>query len=152
MPNFAFTTAKKLLLDGNIDFVNDDVRAVFCMTSTTVADEEDVTFLDQFSGAGLDEFDGANSADGVFANRKALASQAVTSDDANNRAEFDATDTTWTSLGAGTRSIKGLLIYKHNTNDADSVPLMWIDDDAPFAPTGGNVTYQWNGDGILQLT
>ena len=144
MANFAYTTAKKGLMNGSIDLDTDDIRVLIVMTNTTLDTEEDKTFIDQFTT--LDEFDGANYA------RKELANEAVTNDDANDRGEFDADDVTWTALGAGTRSAAGLVIYKHVNDDSDSIPICWIDDDCPFIPNGGDIVAQWNAEGILQLT
>lgn len=143
MANFVYTTAKKGLMDGTIDLTG-DIRVMLCMSNTTADEEEDTTFIDQFTT--LDEHDGANYV------RKALASGAVTNDDANDRGEFDAADVVWTALGAGTRAAAGLVLYLFVSDDTDSVPIAWIDDGAPFSPNGGNVTYQWNAEGIIQLT
>jgi hypothetical protein len=83
--------------------------------------------------------------------RKQLT-EAVNEDLANDRAEFDAADVTWTALGAGTRSMAGAVIFKFVTNDADSIPLIYIDSGGfPKAASGGDVTLQFNTEGIMQL-
>lgn len=143
MANSFFTTIKNEILNGNIDFANDDIRVMIVSTDTTVDTEEDTTFIDQFTT--LDEFDGANYV------RKTLANLVVTKDDANDRAEFSADNVVWSSLGSGTRSAAGLLIYKFVSDDTDSIPIMFIDDSAPFTPNGGDVTAQWPAEGIIQL-
>jgi len=118
------------------------------MTNTTADTEADKQFISGGTGfTTLDEADGANYV------RKALADEAVTADEANDRGEFDATDVTWTALGVGTRQYAGLVVFKFVTNDADSIPIYWIDSGGfPFWGNGGNVTAQWNAEGIGQVT
>ncbi len=143
MANFIYTTAKKGLMDGTINMTG-DIRAILVMTNTTCDTEEDKTFIDQFTT--LDELDGAGYG------REALANEAVTNDDANDRGEFDATDLTFAAVGAGTRQVAGLVLYLFVTDDTDGIPIAFIDDDAPYTPGGGDIVYTWNVEGILQLT
>jgi hypothetical protein len=131
-------------LEGEIDLVNDDIRVMLVMTNTTADTEDDVNTISAFTT--LDEFDGAGYS------RQALASQAVNEDAANNRAEFDATDSTFSSIAVGTRQVQAAILFKHVTNDTDSVPLAFIDDGGfPFTANGSDVVSQWNAEGILQL-
>lgn len=143
MANFVFTGAKAQILGGTIDFDTNDLRAILCMTNTDAVTQQDATLV---SGILLDEMDGANYA------RIALVNEAINTDNPNNRAEFDADNITWTALGAGTRAVAGLIIYKHVTTDADSIPIIWIDDVFPFTANGGDLTINWNAEGILQAT
>lgn len=145
MAIFVYNEAKRALAEGEIDFVNDDIRVLMVMTNTTADTEDDANTISGFTT--LDECDGANYA------RKALANQAVNEDAPNNRAEFDADDVVWTALGAGTRNNQAAVVYKHVTNDTDSVPIAYFDGGGfPFNGNGGNVTLQWNAEGIVQVT
>ena len=63
----------------------------------------------------------------------------------------DTTDTVWSSLGAGPRSVQGVLFYKHDTSDAISVPVAWIEFASPFTANGGDLTVQWDANGIIQF-
>ena len=144
MASFLYTHAAAEILRGHIEFDADDIRCLLVMTNTT-ADTE----LDDFSEVTtLDEMDGANySSPGI-----ALTSEAVTDDDANDRGEFDATDITWSSLGAGTRNVQAAIVYLFVTNLNGSMPIAYIDTGGfPFAATGSDITIQWNAEGILQL-
>lgn len=143
--SFVYTPAKTKLLGGLLDFDTHDMRVLLVMTNTTADTEQD----DEFVGTivTLDEMDGANYV------RKALASEAINEDAANNRAEFDAADVTWTALGAGTRQVAGAVLYRHVTNDADSPIIAYIDTGGfPFTASGTDVTITWNAEGILQAT
>lgn len=142
MANFVYTNAARALIAGEIDLdeVGNDIRVALVMTNTTADTEKDKALMNAFTT--LDEYGGANYV------RKALAAQATAADNPNLRGEFDATDVTWTALGAGVRACQAALIYKHVTNDADSIPIALID--ASFTGNGGDVTLQWNAEGIIQ--
>lgn len=131
---------------GEIDLNADDIRVALLMTNTnadTVA-QSAVDFVDDITT--LDEMDGSGYV------RKALATEAVNRDDANNRAEFDADDVVWTALGAGTRAMQGALVFKFVTDDTASIPIAWIEFSSPVTADGTDFTIQWNAEGILQLT
>ena len=146
MADSAYTNFKRGLLEGEFDLnATDDIRIALLMTNTTADTEEDVATISAFTT--LDEMDGANYS------RAALASEAVAADNANDRGEFDADNVTFSSLGAGTRDIAGILLYKHVTDDTDSVPMAWIDSGGfPITANGGDLTISWNAEGILQTT
>jgi hypothetical protein len=103
------------------------------------------------AGATTPDFcDGANH---DSTNGHALANEAVNEDSPNNRAEFDADDLEFTALGVGTSNNIGLVIFKWITNIGLSLPIAYIDTGGfPFDGNGGNVTFQWNAEGILQVT
>lgn len=144
MASFVYTHAKYLLATGGIDLATADIRVMLVMTNTTADTEKDVEFVGDFTT--LDEYDGANYA------RKALT-EAVNQDDANDRAEFDATDIQWAALGVGTRQAQAMVVFKHDTNDAGSTPIAYIDSGGfPFSGNGGDVDVAWNSEGIIQLT
>lgn len=134
-------------LQAAINFVSDDIRIAPLMTNTTADTERDA--IDTNSDFTTpDEFDGANYSTGGLA----LDNQAVNIDDANDRAEVDADDETVTALGAGTRSIQGVLLMKFVTNFGASIPLHWLEFSTNKTPDGSNFTFQFNAEGILQAT
>ena len=102
----------------------------------------------------LDEFDGGGSHPPSFANREQLLSTTMTVDEPNDRAEFKAAAShTVSSIPAGTRATQGIVVYFHVTNDAASVPLLWIDSGGfPFTANGGDLVLSWNAEGIGQIT
>ncbi len=144
--SFTYTPAKVAILKGEIDLVNDDIRVALCKEDTTADTEEETALMNAFSTLG--EYDGANYV------RKALATEAVNIDAAQDRAEFDADDVTWTALGAGATAVEGALVYKHVTNDTDSIPLFFITTGGidGFQGNGSDFTIQWNLEGIAQAT
>jgi hypothetical protein len=144
MAGHVYNAAKARFAKALIAWHADDIRIILCMTNTTVDTDNDG---DDFVGdvTTLDEMDGANYV------RKALANKAVITDDANDRAELDADDVVFSSLGAGTRQIQGALAYKHVTNDADSPIVGWIEFPTSVTADGTNFTLQWNAEAIFQL-
>lgn len=149
MASFVYTPFKGDILRGlashNMEEAGADARILLAMTNTTFDTEQDDEFVGDTTTP--DEYDGANYV------RKALATQAVNDDAANNRAEFDADDVVWTALGAGTRQAQGMVLFLHITNDAASFLVAWIDTGGfPFSGNGGNVTVTWNAEGIVQTT
>lgn len=128
-----------------LDFLNQTMQ-VGLSTSTHVPNQDD-NFLDD---GGADDFiDGELSGTGY--SRQTLASKTVTYDTANNRVEFDAADTTWTGINAGTAA--QATVHRDNTTDATSTLFCDVDTGGfPVTTNGGDVTIQWNAEGIVQLT
>lgn len=143
MAAFVYTRAKTLLPKGllNLHAGGDDIRVALVGTATTADTEQDAATMSGFTT--LDEFTDASYS------RKALTNEVVNEDAANDRSEFDADDATWTGLTGDTA--QGYVVYKHVTNDADSIPIAYRDFAAPITPGGSDLTIQWNVEGIVQL-
>lgn len=128
-----------------IDLNADDIRARLVMTNTTVDTENDgivnladYTLIDVCDSAG-------------YANEE-MDNEAVNKDDANDRAEFDADDSTWLALAVCTRQLPGYLLYKHvDGTDANDLVIAYIEFPAAKTPDGSDFVIQHNAQGILQL-
>ncbi len=140
MANFVYTGAAQDLLNGEMDWIGatDTIRARMVMTNTTADTEKTVVLMNGFTT--LDDFDGTGFTD------KTLSTTTVSQDDANFRVEIHpaSATTTWSSLSAGTRSVQGFVFFKFVTNDADSIPIAYVDAASTFAPNGGDVVVTWN--------
>jgi hypothetical protein len=147
MADFAYTRPKRDLGRGtlNLHTGGDDIRIALCMQATDCDTLKTAAVLSDFA---LDEYDGANYV------RKSFANEIFNEDQGNDRGEFDADDVVWTALGAGASNIAGALIFKFVTNDADSIPLFWVESGgiSGFNGNTGNFTIQWNAEGIAQIT
>ena len=135
-----------------IDLLNDTIK-VGLSTSVHVPNRDN-EFLAE---GGADDFDdGELSGTGYTggfggAGRKSLASKTISVDLANDRAEFDAADLTWTAINAGTAA--QATVMKEVTTNADSKCIANIDTGGfPVVTNGGDLTLQWNVEGILQLS
>jgi hypothetical protein len=134
---------KQKVARGLIDLDTDDIRAILVKTTTTVDTEPDIEFISGFTT--LAECDAASYA------RVALTGEAVNVDLTNDRAEFTASNIVWAALGAG-NTLQGVLLYKHVTNDGDSMPIAFIEFSSNFVTNGGGLTIAANAEGFLQLT
>lgn len=154
MANFMYTPEKERMMEGNVNYLTDDIRAILCMSNTTADTDQDAANL---SGSGditdLDEFDGSGYTNHAGGGNP-LDSQAVTQNTGSNRGEFDSADEAFGSLGAGTRDIAGILLYRHvDGTTANDEAVGWIDTGGfPFAGNTSSVTSQWNAQGIIQTT
>ena len=156
MVDVVYTDMKRALMAGDADWDEgqDDVRVMLVMTNTTADTEQDAIDIGEL--ATLDEFDGSGYTGGPGGSgRLALANQANVADNANNRGEFDADDLTWSALGAGARDIEGLVVIKNTSGSNDQLNLLIAHTSAggfPITANGGDLTVQWNAEGIIQLT
>ena len=150
--SLVYNRFKKEILDGTIDLVNDVIK-VMLVTASYVANENDDFVEEGADDANEHELTGNGYVAGFAGSgRKTLSSKVFTEDDANNRGEFDDTaDITWTGISAGIAA--AAIVYHHLTNDAASVLIAYIDTGGfPVTTNSGDLTLQWNAEGILQLT
>lgn len=147
--SFWYTPAKEALAKGDLDFdeAGNDIRVMLVMTNTTADTEQDTALISAFTT--LDEYDGTGYT------RQALAAQSVVRDDANNRAEITATSPIefGATVGAGTRSAAGAVVYKHVGADSANIPIAYIDTGGfPVNGGGGPFRITINAEGLLQIT
>ena len=145
MADFAYNVACKQLLDGDLDFdAPNDIRVMLLQEKSDV-DKDDVLISDVLVRAGTVELFSTNYA------RQALANEATSQDDANDRAEFDADDATFSSLAqSSSETILAYLVYKDGGADSSSTPICQVDISPAITPNG-TLTIQWDAQGILQL-
>ena len=92
--------------------------------------------------AGTTEFSTATS----YA-RQALTGEARNIDNTNNRVDHDADDADYGNIGNGANeTCVGIVVYRHVTNDSDSVPIS--KHDISFTTDGSQVIIQWATDGV----
>lgn len=146
MASAIYNNALKGLMDGSLDLDTDDIRAKLLMTNTTadteidaISNVSDITTLDLADSTGYADID--------------MASLAVTADDDNDRAEFDAANLSFTGLGGdATRDYQGVLFYKYvDGTDANDIPITFIDFTANIPSTATQVDVPWDAEGIIQL-
>lgn len=141
----AFTPFKAKLLKGDVDFdeAGNDLRVLLVLTGSNAASDPDLEFVSAITN---------EAAAGGYV-RKALATQAVATDLANNRGEFSADAVVWTGLTI-TGAI-GFVIFRFVTNDADSPVIAYIDSGGfpvTLGGAGGTLTITPNAEGLLQAT
>lgn len=144
MATFAYTTAGREIADGSLDLVVDTIKVMLVGTGYTpnrddtnltaaAAAEINVTgYVPGFGGAG----------------RKSLAGKAFATDLVNDRAEWTASNLTWTALGTGA-TIAGAVVCKEITNDAGSRAIAYLDlTDTPT--NGSDITLTFDAEGVIQ--
>lgn len=152
MANFAFTRGLRDILKGDVDFDSATLMVIFCMANTTAKNEgsagRDAATV---SAITLDEYDGTGYTAG-FAGRPTLAGATVIEDAAGNKVKGDYNDFSLANLGAGSRNCIGVIVAQKKTNDADSVPLFWIDQGGfPFNGTGETKQFPISVGGLFEL-
>lgn len=81
--------------------------------------------------------------------RQELAGKAITEDDTDNTAEFDANDVTFTAVASGENDIDGAITFDDTTGTDE---LLWYHDFTGINGNGGDITVQWHADGIARIT
>lgn len=146
MASNIFNSALDRLWSGGIDLDNDDIRVRLLMTNTTADTEKDgINNISDLTTQ--DKADSTGYAD------VALTSEAVNTDDANDRAEFDAADVSFTGLGGdATRDYQGILVYKYvDGTDANDIPICFIDFAVDIPKEATQVDVPFDAQGIMQL-
>lgn len=143
MANQLFNRFKMGLLAADYDLAEagDDVRVTLHTSSYTPDIDLDLDFADA-----TNELSGT----GYTANGEQLGTQAVTQDDTDDEGVFDAENVTWTSIDAGTAALALLMSW---TGTAGTSLLIGSIDSGgfPIVTNGGDLTIQWNSEGIINL-
>lgn len=140
----AYNDFKEQLFKKVHDLVNDTIQVTLHTGYTPNIDSHQV-----WTDVSATEY---GSGSGYTAGGAALASKAVTQDNTNDRAAFDAADLTWTSLGPLSPATPSHAIVWNNTPTSPADPLMVYVELGSTATNGGNYTLAWHANGILLLT
>ena len=140
-----FNTFKQKLLNGanaiDFDDAGTAIKIAFC-TASYVPDIDTHDFFDDITN----ELSGG----GYTAGGYALDTKAVNLDTANDRAEFDAADEAVSGI---TGTYRYVILYKDTGTPATSPLIGYWDMGANIALIDTAVqTFQWNAEGILQVT
>jgi hypothetical protein len=134
MASFFYNKAKKLFLDGTLDWDSQTFKAMLVTSAYTANPDHD--FISSASAA---ELSGTGYAGGFAGSgRKTLTTKTVTESDADDRAYIDCDDVTWTAINAGT--IAGMIIVREVATDANSYLVAYLELTAAQPTNGGDVT------------
>jgi 3D (Asp-Asp-Asp) domain-containing protein len=128
----------------SIDLLTHTIKASL-MTSTYAQDIDADVFWDDISSQEL-------NATGYTADGETLGSKQITADLTNDRAEFDAANTAFTSIGGTIDDTIGSVVIWRDTGTPGTSPLIAWADLTNHLTDGGSVTLVWNAEGILQLS
>jgi hypothetical protein len=150
--SFVYNKAAEELNNGTIDLLNDTIKTML-VTSQYTASRTDLV-VD--AGGANDPVDAEINVTGYTrgwggAGRKDLTGKGVVVDQAGNRAEFSAGNLTWTALGTGATIAAMLIIKEGVSNDTTSRLIAYLD--VTNTPTnGGDISFTFNSDGIIQFS
>jgi len=88
------------------------------------------------------------SGTGYVSGGQTLENKAISQDNDNDRAEFDADDVSW---NPSTITARAAIIYKATGTDSTSTLIAYIDFGADYSTTGEDFTIEWDSEGILYL-
>lgn len=140
-----YNKGKAKVLDGTINLTSDTIKVMLLNASYSFnADHHFVSDVsaNELSGTG---YTGGFGGSG----RKTLTTKTITEDDTNDWAIFDADDSQWLSINAGTAA--WAVLIKEITNDGASLLIAAIDINPDVVTNGANLTVQWNATGILKV-
>lgn len=144
---------KTALIDGALDLSTDTIRVLLLDDSTAYTfDVDNHDFVSDITSAGTEMDDNLPGYE-----RKTVAGQTTSTDDADDEAVFDGDDVTWQDIDAGT--IQTVVVYQQvggdDTTPGDDRVLTVLDDatvsDLPLPTNGSDVTVNWNAEGILNV-
>lgn len=145
MADFAYNIACKEILDGDMDFNAPSDFQVILLEAGSDLNKNDADIAAVLVRAGTDELTSTNYA------RTALANETTAQDDANDRAEADADDITFSGLvQAAAETISFFLVYLEVGADAADQPIFQMAISPAVVPNG-DFTISWNAEGFLQL-
>ncbi len=150
MATAGYTAGLKELADGTIHWASDTIKLMLIANDVAYTYNADHTYVDM-AGAN-DPIDCELNVSGYApgfggAGRATLASKTITIDTANDRYIYDAADpSAWTLVSGET--VIAAIIYRHNTSDADSRLLFYVDFDDKATPDG-TLTLNFNALGIF---
>ena len=140
MASVIYNSAKRDLMNGAMDLDTDTIK-VALVTSTYSPNID--------THAKFSDISNEVTGTGYTAGGATLGSPVVAIDTTNDRATFDAADSSWTTA---TITARGAVIYK-STGTASTSPLLgYIDFGSDKTSTAGTFTIQWNSVGILALS
>jgi hypothetical protein len=113
-----------ILGDRSIDFEGDTIKVMAIANDVPYAFDPTETDLSVLAAS---ELDCSGYVPGFAGSgRKTLGGKAIALDDVNHRTGFDATDPSAWTLASG-KTVTAFVVYKHDTNDATSIPIAYID-------------------------
>jgi hypothetical protein len=134
------------MLSQDIDFLNDTIKVALVTDAYTFDPDETAMTAVASAEPSVSGYAGGFSGAG----RKTLASKTLTTDTTNNRTKIDAADPSAWTLASGA-TLKGAVVYWHDTNDAGSAPIVYIEFGSTVPTNGGTFTLPFDADGIAYL-
>lgn len=152
MASRAYTSGLTSAMNGTSPYLTTTYKVMLLATATAYTPNPDHDFIS--AGGANDPDDAELSVSGYTggfngAGRKTLASKTISTNDTNDRVEWDAADVTWTALATG-QTIEAAVVIVEITNDAASQLVVYLD--PTNVPTNGSdITLQFASNGFLNF-
>jgi len=140
MASLFYNAGKVALSNGTTAYSTDTIKVALTTSAYTPNIDTDDFFNDV-----TNEIVGA----GYTAGGATLASKTITQDNVNNRAVFDAADTTWTT--STITNARYAILYKSTGTPATSQLLCYIDLLVDRSTAGDTFKIEWDSTGIFYL-
>lgn len=154
MASTAFSNGVEAILDGTIDLDTTAIKAM--LLKNTYPEDPDQAFVDDGSANDLASHEcDATGYTGGFNGADRLACTIVTTEQtSNNRVVTICTDQTWTAIGGATNNtLEGVAWIREITNDAASIPVVFLLFSATLTTNGSDILVDYDGtDGNLRWT
>lgn len=139
MASGIYTVALAEALKKNPDFVNDTIKVALLNNSHSYNPDNDT-----FSDVSANQITGT----GYSAGGATLGSKAVTADDTDNEAVFDAADVSWTTASF---SAYHAVIYDDTLTSPADMLIASIDFGGVQTVTSGTFQITWAAEGIINI-
>jgi hypothetical protein len=152
MASFVYNKAAEELNSGTINLLTDTIKTVLVNSTYTAARSDLVADAGGANDVVDAEINVTNYTRGWGGSgRKSLASKTVTVNQANNRAEFDAADQTWTALGSGA-TIAAMVLVKEGVSNDTTTRLIAYLDPTDVSTNGGDITFVFDSTGLINFS
>lgn len=139
MASLIYNQGKLDIFNQNIDMLNDTIK-VALVTAAYTPDKDAHQYFDDITN----EIAGT----GYTAGGETLGTKAIDGDDANDRAEFDAADVTWS---VATFTCRAGILYKDTGTPSTSPLIAYIDFGQDISPSAADFSILWDAEGIIYL-
>ena len=139
MASLVYNDFKESIMNGSIDLDSDTIKIALVSSSYT-PDKDAHDFFDDVTN----EVSGT----GYTAGGATLANKAVTQDNTNDLAKWDADDPSWSS---STITARGAVIYKSTGTAGTSRLICYIDFGQDYTSSNGTFSIVFHANGILTI-
>ena len=148
-----YNQAKADLLSGVYNLASGTYKCL--LVQTTYVFDPDHQYVSDITGGPDYELNSSGGGTGYTAGyagsgRKTLSTLTVTKDNVNDLAKWSFDPITWSTINAGTA--RALVVYKPNTNDADSKILVYVQFTNDAITNGGDLVYTPPATGVAVLS
>lgn len=135
-----FTYTYGALDAASVNMATADLRVLLVTASSDALTDRDAQFIGSLSP--LNEFAGSPYA------RQAISGEALAVDLANDRARLNANLITFAGIAGGAQ-VKAAIVYRHVTNDSDSIP--WFKFEFDHTPSGSDLVIDPTTNGLAVI-